>query len=38
MVPRDIFPKLKPNIKLASRQDGDGNEVEVILIAKKTRL
>ncbi|XP_044732184.1 coiled-coil domain-containing protein 93 isoform X2 [Chrysoperla carnea] len=29
MVPRDIFPKLKANIKLGIREDGDGKEVEV---------
>lgn len=27
----DIFPKLKSNIKLATRQDGDGNEIDVRL-------
>lgn len=31
MVPRDIFPKLKANIKLGIREDGDGKEVEVRL-------
>lgn len=25
----DIFPKFKSNIKLSTRQDGDGNEIEV---------
>lgn len=29
MASSDIFPKFNKTIKLATRQDGDGNEIEV---------